>query len=280
MSKQAERYVKVTVRESSRKTAPTYKDKVFEGDEVRHRDTGFRLDPKTENQRILINAINTNDIVVALGSAGVGKTYCSVGRVAQLFNEGKYKNIVMTRSIIPTGPSMGALPGTVTEKMIPWLLPMISVLEKAFGKTKYEYMFNRGIITIQPLETIRGRSFEDTLILVDEAQNLSFEEVKAITTRLGEGSKMVLMGDAFQTDLKGPCAVVKFAEMCNRYNIPIPVVEFTVDDIVRSDLVAMLVKMFVIEATKPIKRLTSESFEATKPVKKTKNDGNAEASGS
>jgi phosphate starvation-inducible PhoH-like protein len=214
------------------------------------RERGFNVIPKTKNQERLLNAIENAAIVVALGSAGVGKTYCGVGKGAMLFNKGKYKSIVMTRSIIPTGKSMGFLPGDVTEKMVPWLLPMISVLEKAFGKTKYEYMFAKGIISIQPLETIRGRSFEDSLIFVDEAQNLSDEEIKAITTRLGENSKMVLMGDAFQSDLQGKCALLKFAEMCERHSIKVPVVEFTVDDIVRSDIVAQLVKMFMYEAQK------------------------------
>lgn len=229
-----------------------YKDDVIqeveEDQQSFGREKGFHVLPKTQNQERLLDAIDNYDIVVALGSAGVGKTYCGVGKAAMLFNKGKYKSIVMTRSIIPTGKSMGALPGNVTEKMVPWLLPMLSVLEKAFGKSKYDYMFAKDIISIQPLETIRGRSFEDTLIIVDEAQNLNDEEIKAVTTRLGERSKMILMGDAFQSDLHGKCALLKFAEMCERHNIKIPVIEFTVDDIVRSDIVAQLVKMFMYEA--------------------------------
>lgn len=245
------RMVKVTTRSPRRPSK--YKDdaieEVVEEENSFGRERGFHVIPKTTNQERLLDAIETCAITVALGSAGVGKTYCGVGKAAMLFNKGKYKSIVMTRSIIPTGKSMGFLPGDVTEKMVPWLLPMISVLEKAFGKSKYEYMFAKGIISIQPLETIRGRSFEDSLIIVDEAQNLSDEEIKAITTRLGENSKMVLMGDAFQSDLQGKCALLKFAEMCERHDIKIPVVEFTVDDIVRSDIVAQLVKMFMYEAS-------------------------------
>lgn len=223
----------------------TYRDKL----ESQGYDSykAFRVDPKTENQNLLLEAIPEYDIVVALGPAGTGKTYCSVGKVVELYNKGHYKKIVIARSIIPTGKSMGYLPGDLKEKMIPWLLPMLSVMEKAFGKQKFDIMMAKDDISIQPLETIRGRSFEDSLILIDEAQNLSFEEIKAITTRLGENSKMVLMGDAFQSDLQGKSALLTFCAMCARHNIEIPVIQFGLDDIVRSDIVGKLVRMFVME---------------------------------
>ena len=207
--------------------------------------SGFKVVPKTENQAVLIEAIEHSTIVVALGPAGTGKTYVSVGKAAQLFNSGGFEQIILARSIIPTGKSMGYLPGDVTEKLVPWVLPMLSVLEKSFGKTKFEFMLAKGVIEIQPLETIRGRSFENSIILVDEAQNLDMEELKAITTRLGEGSKLILMGDALQSDIQGRSPLLRFADMCERYKIDIPVVSFGVEDIVRSDIVADLVKMFV-----------------------------------
>lgn len=209
---------------------------------------GFHIQAKNKNQQLLIDGIENFEITIAVGPAGTGKTFVSMMTAAKLFSMGKYKSIVMTRSIIPTGRSMGFLPGDVTEKMIPWLLPMISVLESAFGKSKYEYLYAREQISIQPLETIRGRSFEDTIILIDEAQNLDFEEIKAITTRIGEGSKMVLMGDTFQSDIKGHSALLKFIDMCYRHGIDVPVVEFGIDDIVRSDIVAKLVRMYMNEA--------------------------------
>jgi phosphate starvation-inducible PhoH-like protein len=210
--------------------------------------SNFHIQAKTENQQRLLDAIQEQAITVALGCAGTGKTYCSVMKAAQMFSKGDYDKIVMARSIIPTGKSMGFLPGDVREKMIPWLLPMISVFEQAFGKTQYEYMFNKDIISIQPLETIRGRSFERTIMLIDEAQNLNFEEMKAITTRLGQDSKMILMGDTFQSDIEGKSALLTFTNMCDRHNINVPVIEFGVEDIVRSDIVAQLVKMFMHEA--------------------------------
>jgi phosphate starvation-inducible PhoH-like protein len=206
----------------------------------------FHIQPKTDNQQRLLKAIQDYPIVVTLGAAGVGKTYCAASKVAQLFASGEYTNIILTRSNVPTGRSLGFFPGDITEKLSPWLLPMISVLKERLGN-KYDYLFNAGIIQLQPIETIRGQSFRDSLILVDEVQNLTIEEIKAITTRLGENSKMVLMGDATQSDIDKGTNILKFCDICKRNNIEIPIIKFTPDDIVRSDIVGSLVKMFIKE---------------------------------
>ena len=106
---------------------------------------------------------------------------------------------------------------------------------------------NKNEIEIQPIETIRGRSYENALVLVDEAQNLSMDELKAITTRLGENSKLILMGDPAQSDVKNGEDLIRFCKVIKNSGIPMPVIEFTVDDIVRSDIVADLVRMFIAE---------------------------------
>jgi len=213
-----------------------------------HRDErSFHIQPKTENQRLLLDAINEFPITVTLGAAGVGKTYCAASKVAQLYLTGKYDHIILTRSNVPTGRSLGFFPGDINEKLTPWLLPLISVLEKQLGKTKYDYILEKNIIQLQPLETIRGRSFENSLVLVDECQNLTIEELKAITTRLGENSKMILMGDATQSDIDNGSNIIKFCKICEKHNIEIPIVRFTVDDIVRSDIVGQLVRAFIKE---------------------------------
>jgi phosphate starvation-inducible PhoH-like protein len=212
------------------------------------RDTSsFHIQPKTHNQQLLLEAIEEFPIVVTLGAAGVGKTFCAASKVAQLYLTGKYDNIILTRSNVPTGRSLGFFPGDIKEKLTPWLLPLISVLEKQLGKTKYEYIAAKEILQLQPLETIRGRSFENSLVLVDECQNLTIEELKAITTRLGENSKMVLMGDSSQSDINSGKDILKFVNICRKHNIEIPIVEFTVEDIVRSDIVGQLVKAFIKE---------------------------------
>lgn len=207
----------------------------------------FHIQPKTPNQKLLLEAIDDFEIVVALGPAGTGKTYCSASKVAQLYLKGGYDHIILSRANVPTGKTLGAFPGTIEEKLAPWLMPITSVLEKQFGVSKYEYLIGRKIIQMQPLETIRGRSFENSLVLVDESQNLTFEEIKAITTRLGENSKMILSGDSSQSDVHNGNGIIKFVNMCDRHDIQIPIVEFTTDDVVRSDIVGALVKMFVKE---------------------------------
>lgn len=207
----------------------------------------FHIQPKNEKQQKLLDYIRKFPITVTLGCAGTGKTYCSSSQVASLFLSGNYDTIVLTRANVATGKSLGHFPGTIQEKMAPWLLPITSVLQQSFGEGYYKYLVAKGAIEIQPLETIRGRSYQDALVIVDEAQNLTMDEIKAITTRLGENSKMVLCGDPDQNDLGKESALKKFAQICKKHNIDIPIIEFGVDDIVRSDIVARIVRMLMEE---------------------------------
>jgi len=209
--------------------------------------TGFHIQPKNQKQEMLLSSIRRYDITVAIGPAGTGKTYCSAMQAANLFLKGGYDTLVLTRANVPTGKSLGFFPGTVEEKLAPWLAPITSVLKKAFGVNHYENLVHSRKIILQPLEVIRGMSYEKSIIMVDEAQNLDFEEIKAITTRIGEGSKMVLMGDQTQSDVGEGKSLMKFVGMCRRCNIDVPVVEFDVDDIVRSDIVGRLVRMYMTE---------------------------------
>lgn len=209
--------------------------------------SAFHIQPKTKTQSYLLQCIDQNTMVVCIGPAGTGKTFCSGMKAAQLFMKGGYDKIVLTRPNIATGKSLGYFPGTVEEKMEPWLKPLLEVLKDGFGKGRFDCMVQRGQIEIQPLETIRGRSFEDSIVLIDESQNLSLAELKAITTRIGEGSKLILLGDPKQSDLNKGNDLIKFVDMCQRHGIECPIVQFNVDDIVRSDIVMQLVKMFVRE---------------------------------
>jgi phosphate starvation-inducible PhoH-like protein len=207
----------------------------------------FHVQPKNLKQQWLLDSIRDFPITVTIGCAGTGKTYCSSSMVASMVLTGKYDKIILTRANVATGKSLGHFPGTVQEKMAPWLLPITSVLEGCFGKGFYGYLVSKETIEIQPLETIRGRSYENSLVIVDEAQNLTMDEIKAITTRLGENSKMVLCGDPDQNDLGKESALKRFAEICKKHDIDIPIIEFGVDDIVRSDIVARIVRMLMKE---------------------------------
>jgi len=203
--------------------------------------------PKNEKQELLIQAIKQHPITVTIGCAGTGKTYCSVGTAVQLFNSGRYTKIVLARANVPTGKSLGAFPGDIKDKLTPWLLPMLEVLRKAFGKGKFAYLVEKEQIELQPIETIRGRSYENTIVLVDEAQNLTFDDIKAITTRLGENSKLVLMGDPAQSDVRNGKDLTNFCSLVSKSSIKLPVIYFGVDDIVRSDIVAALVRLYIKE---------------------------------
>jgi phosphate starvation-inducible PhoH-like protein len=209
----------------------------------------FSVLPKNEKQDLLIQSIKNFPLTVTMGCAGTGKTYCSAGTIAQLFTTSRngYDKIVLTRANVPTGKSLGHFPGTIAEKMTPWLMPMLEVLQKSFGKGKFDFMLSKGQIDIQPIETIRGRSYENALVLVDEAQNLCMDELKAITTRIGENTKLVLMGDPAQSDVKNGEDLVEFCRKVSNSGIDLPIIEFGVDDIVRSDIVADLVRLFIEE---------------------------------
>jgi|TARA_R110000822_G_scaffold25827_18_gene78241 phosphate starvation-inducible PhoH-like protein len=213
-----------------------------------HSAASFHIQPKNPTQQYLLDCIENYAITVAIGPAGTGKTYCSAMKVSQLYLKGGYDKIVLSRVNIPTGRSLGFFPGTVQEKMAPWLMPLTDVLKKGLGAGRYTHMENKGEIEVQPIETIRGRSYENTLVLVDESQNLTIEEIKAISTRLGEGSKLVLLGDPNQSDVNSGEGLVQFVEMCAKYNIEIPICRFGINDIVRSDIVSQLVKMFYKES--------------------------------
>ena len=204
----------------------------------------FHIQPKNPTQQYLLECIENSSITVAIGPAGTGKTYCTGMKISQLFLRGDYYRIVLSRANVPTGRTLGFFPGSVQQKMRPWLMPMTDVLKQGLGKGRFEFMEQKNEIEVQPIETIRGRSYDNSLIMVDEAQNLSIEEIKAITTRLGENSKLILSGDPAQSDVERGNNLLYFANMCQKYEIDIPVVRFTVNDIVRSDIVARLVKMF------------------------------------
>jgi len=126
-------------------------------------------------------------------------------------------------------------------------LPVVDVLEKHLGKGVVETAFKNGNIETVPLALIRGRSFDNTLVIVDEAQNLTVDELKALVTRVGMGSKLVINGDIQQSDLKGGEGLSKIVHLVKKYQLPIPIIEFGVDDIIRSDITKTWVKTFMSE---------------------------------
>lgn len=199
---------------------------------------------QTRNQEVLFNMLETHTLVAATGPAGTGKTYTTCYKAAQLLLSGEINKIILTRANVSTGKSLGAVPGTLEEKMAPWMVPMLDVLREALGYEDFHYYMNKGIIEMVSLETIRGRSFPNAFIIVDEAQQLDKASIKAVTTRIGRGSQMVLMGDPKQSDInKTP--YTQFCSLLEASPIPsIGVALLNMDDIVRSTTCANMVRLF------------------------------------
>lgn len=196
-----------------------------------------QLIPKTVNQDELISTIKHNPITLVIGPAGCGKTYISAAMAAKYYVNNYVDKIILSRANVPTGRTLGHFPGSIEDKLTPWMMPSLDVLRKFMGDGLYKYCIEKKTIQLQPIETIRGRSFDSSFIIVDEAQNLSIDEVISITTRLGEESKLILLGDPFQTDLKGENGLVWFDKIADKYELNIPSVHFTLDDVVRSKIV-------------------------------------------
>ncbi len=199
--------------------------------------------PLNQGQSEYMVSLKECTCTIVLGVAGTGKTFLAASIAAQELSNRNIGTIVISRPNVPTGKSLGAFPGTVEEKMAPWLMSITNTLKRQLGAAFYELAVKRGQIQIQPIETIRGQSFDDAILLFDESQQLEIDEVKAIVTRIGKNSRLVLMGDITQRDNtgKGLEYIIGLAE---RHDLPVDVHEFTSDDIVRSETCKMFVKAF------------------------------------
>ena len=203
--------------------------------------------PKNDNQKKLIEAIGSSCQVIVFGPAGTGKTYVTTTLAADLDTSKEIDRIVITRPMISVGKDIGILPGDLGEKVAPWALPVLDVLAKHLGKGAVETGIKNGNIEMAPLALMRGRSFDDAFIICDEAQNITTHELKMLLTRVGEGSTIVLNGDIQQTDLKEGDGLTKITHLAKKHMLPIPIVEFGLDDIVRSDICAAWVRVFYEE---------------------------------
>jgi len=203
--------------------------------------------PRGSNQKLLISALKEYTQVFILGPAGTGKTYVTATYAADRYTLKEIDKIVVTRPHVAVGKDLGYLPGTLEEKTYPWALPVLDVLIKHLGKGAVETGIKNDNIEMAPLALMRGRSFDNSFIIVDEAQNITTHELKMLLTRVGEGSTIVLNGDVQQSDLKEADGLSKVIHLAKKHMLSVPVVEFGVDDIVRSDICAQWVKVFMKE---------------------------------
>jgi phosphate starvation-inducible protein PhoH and related proteins len=203
--------------------------------------------PRTDKQGDLIQALKESSQVFILGPAGTGKTYVTATFAADQYTLKEIDKIVITRPHVAVGKELGFLKGDLTEKTMPWALPVLDVLEKHLGKGVVETGIKNGNIEMAPLALMRGRSFDNAFIIVDETQNITTHELKMLLTRVGEGTTIVLNGDVQQSDLKEADGLSKVIHLAKKHMLPVPIIEFGVDDIVRSDICAQWVKVFMEE---------------------------------
>lgn len=203
--------------------------------------------PKTEKQKELLDALKASSQVFILGPAGTGKTYVTATYAADLYTTKEIDKIVITRPHVAVGKELGYLKGDLQEKTMPWALPVLDVLEKHLGKGAVETGIKNGNIEMAPLALMRGRSFDNAFIIVDETQNITTHELKMLLTRVGEDTTIVLNGDVQQSDLKEADGLSKVIHLAKKHMLPVPIIEFGVDDIIRSDICAQWVKVFMKE---------------------------------
>ena len=164
---------------------------------------GKTIRPKTLNQKRYVDAIDANTIVFGIGPAGTGKTYLAMAKAVNALQTKQVTRIILTRPAVEAGERLGFLPGTLSEKIDPYLRPLYDALHDMMDPDAIPKLMSAGVIEVAPLAYMRGRSLNDAFIILDEAQNTTAEQMKMFLTRLGFGSKMVVTGDVTQVDLAG-----------------------------------------------------------------------------
>jgi len=197
----------------------------------------FHLEWKNSAQKIAYMAFEQHDLLFLMGVAGTGKTHLAVAFACSEVLSKKKKKIVLTRPIVEAGEKLGYLPGTFEEKINPFLMPIFDCLDTLLGRDTIERNKINQCLEIAPVAYLRGRTFNDSVVILDEAQNSTEEQLKLVMTRLGIDSKMIITGDPTQSDLRGEVALTKVVESMKGV-AGIGVVEFSESHIVRHKLVA------------------------------------------
>ena len=206
---------------------------------------GRTIRPKTANQKRYVDAIDDHTITFGIGPAGTGKTYLAMAMAVAALQAKKVNKIVLTRPAVEAGESLGFLPGTLSEKIDPYLRPLFDALHDMIDIDSIPRLMQSGIIEVAPLAYMRGRTLNDAFIILDEAQNTTPEQMKMFLTRLGFGSKMVVTGDVTQIDLpNGQNSGLKVVRDILKDIDDIAFLELTAEDVVRHRLIGDIVKAY------------------------------------
>ena len=206
---------------------------------------GRPIKPKTIGQKEYVDSISQNTVTIGVGPAGTGKTYLAVAAAVAAFRERKINRIILTRPAVEAGERLGFLPGDLQSKVDPYLRPLYDALFDMLGAETYQKYLERGNIEVAPLAYMRGRTLDDSFIILDEAQNTSCEQMKMFLTRMGFGSKMVITGDATQIDLPADkLSGLKQAVRVLKNVEGIGICELTDQDVVRHVMVQRIIKAY------------------------------------
>ncbi|MGE5421006.1 MAG: PhoH family protein [Chloroflexota bacterium] len=210
--------------------------------------SGKPIRARTINQLLLINDYRSNDLVIAEGPAGTGKTYTSIALAVRALKEREVKKIVLTRPAVEAGERLGFLPGDMKEKLDPYLQPLYDALHDMLPFKKLETWIEDGTVQIAPLAFMRGRTLENAFVILDEAQNATMNQLKMFLTRMGVNSKFIMTGDSTQVDLprKSDSGLMQAMRILRGIE-GISIIKFDENDIVRHKLVKSIVRAYETE---------------------------------
>lgn len=225
------------------------------GDAVTLNYKNIPIRTKTIGQKNYINALKNNTVTICIGPAGTGKTYLAVAYAAELYRNDEIERIILSRPAIEAGEKLGFLPGDLQEKVDPYLKPLYDALNDVFGPDQAAKLRERGIIEVAPLAYMRGRTLNNSMIIIDESQNATLPILKMALTRIGTGSKMILTGDITQIDLSKEMdsGLQKCASILKNVD-DIATISLTNRDVVRCKIVKDIVKAFEKEEARTAER--------------------------
>jgi phosphate starvation-inducible PhoH-like protein len=210
-----------------------------------HGNGGVKIKARTVNQKKLVDSIQKNDMVFAIGPAGTGKTYTAVALAVKALKAKEVKRIVLTRPAVEAGENLGFLPGDLKEKLDPYLMPLYDALRDMIPPERLAEMIQYGVIEIAPLAFMRGRTLDKAFVILDEAQNTTIMQMKMFLTRMGMTAKFVITGDMSQVDLPGKQrSGLAYATSILRDVEGIGIIEMGQSDIIRHKLIAKIITAF------------------------------------
>jgi phosphate starvation-inducible PhoH-like protein len=206
------------------------------------------IQARTPNQQDYLDSIDVNSITIGIGPAGTGKTFLAIERAVAALTSGVATRLILTRPAVEAGENLGFLPGTLEDKLDPYLRPLTDAIHELVGADQLQEWLNNEVIEVAPLAFMRGRTLSNAFIVLDEAQNTTPAQMKMFLTRMGFGTKIVVTGDITQVDIKGPNGLEDAVRLLDGVE-DIGVCELTGRDIVRHPLVSRIIRTYDLDET-------------------------------